>query len=99
MVMLGQAPADLRVLLAAGAAFSVALRRQDGSDWGDVEIALQLGTTTWTATNTADRAEWAVPAAQVDALLAAGAPGEARLWYSSGSTRVLWAYGPVEVVA
>lgn len=93
---LGYAPQDFLVLLTPGADFVASLRRTDEEPWPDgLVLTIDLGGPhQWVAELAGQEASWDVDAEAVDAALAAS-PSKARLWYTQGDTRLLWATGRV----
>jgi len=84
--------------LAAEADFFATLVRNDGVTWPDgvtVEIAID-DNDPWPAVLNGPRAVWEVDETDVATVIEAS-PKKARLYYTEGDVRVLWASGPVVV--
>lgn len=94
---LGQTPHQMTLELAADTDFIAVLRRTDGADW-DVGTAIEvaIGDEVWPAAISGPNATWEVDEVDVNALIATN-PKKARLYYSLGTQKVLWASGPVVV--
>jgi hypothetical protein len=106
MVTLGLQPLDVNVVLARGAAFVAELEVTSGTWPVGTAISLVFSTSddsvtpsglTWPATVAGTTAAWDVAAADVTAVIAAGAR-YARLLYTEGAAApLLWGKGEVRV--
>lgn len=100
-INLGLVPLPLTVTLAEGGDFVSALVASE--DW-PVGIGIELrltggteGTVTWPATISGDRADWDVPAADVQEVIDADASAAQLLYSESDGTVLLWGKGIVHV--
>jgi predicted ThiF/HesA family dinucleotide-utilizing enzyme len=95
-VTLGSAPASMSLLLVPGADFVCTLVSQDGTWPATAAIAIEVADATWEATVSGTDAVFNVDQAQVNAVIAQD-PNRFKLWYTDGTTRLLWGSGLVSV--
>lgn len=96
---LGNAPHRMTLVLSSGADFVASLTRADGEPWPAGEgnsVTIEVADVIWVGTPVGATITWDVDEADVT-LVIAQKPKKARLFYTNGPTKVLWATGPVVI--
>lgn len=97
---LGQTPHRMTTVLSPGADFVATLTRNDGVDWPvgtGVQLVVEGQVAPWAAVVAGPSLTWEIDEAVVDAVIATNLAKKGKLYYINGTTRILWASGPVVV--